>query len=109
MNYQIHPEAQAEVQAAAEHYERKQANLGYEFADEYDRALTAVLTDPAMYPRDENGPPEVEARHRTVRRFPFRIFYTLRDSGVYILAVAHTSRRPDYWHHRTTDATPETT
>lgn len=103
MNYQIHPEAEVELHAAGDDYERAQSGLGYEFADEYDRVLAAVLADPTGYPQDEDAPPDVEARHRLFGRFPFRIVYTVRESGVYILAVAHTSRRPDYWHHRAED------
>ena len=109
MNYQIHPEAQAEVERAGEHYERERAGLGHEFADEYDRSLADVLANPTMYPPDEDGPPEVETRYRLLHRFPYRIIYTARDTGVYILAVAHTSQRPGYWQARLNDPPAETT
>ena len=34
------------------------------------------------------------------RRFPFRIVYELQPNRIWIVAVAHLSRRPGYWARR---------
>jgi len=34
------------------------------------------------------------------RRFPFRIVYELQPDRIWIVAVAHLSRRPGYWARR---------
>jgi len=39
-------------------------------------------------------------RHFAVHRFPYRIVYRVRDEDIYIVAIAHSSRRPDYWRDR---------
>ena len=35
-----------------------------------------------------------------VRRFPCRLFYALEPDRLWIVAVAHLSRRPGYWVRR---------
>ena len=32
-----------------------------------------------------------------LRRFPYKLIYSAADDGVYIIAVAHGHREPDYW------------
>ena len=34
------------------------------------------------------------------KRFPFRIVYELQPDRIWIMAVAHLSRRPGYWARR---------
>jgi hypothetical protein len=34
------------------------------------------------------------------RRFPFRVVYELQPDRIWIVAVAHLSRRPGYWTRR---------
>ena len=34
------------------------------------------------------------------RRFPFTVYYRDDLHEIYILAIAHTSRRPGYWKSR---------
>jgi hypothetical protein len=36
-------------------------------------------------------------RKLSVRTFRYAIIYAIDDRGVLVLAVAHGSRRPDYW------------
>jgi plasmid stabilization system protein ParE len=40
--------------------------------------------------------------HRSVplRRFPFILFYRVRETAVQIVAVAHKRKRPGYWRRR---------
>jgi hypothetical protein len=35
-----------------------------------------------------------------VNRFPYNVVYRIRDDDIYVVAVAHTSRRPNYWKDR---------
>lgn len=39
-------------------------------------------------------------RRFTLTRFPYTIVYRMRETDVYIVAIAHTSRRPGYWKNR---------
>ena len=40
------------------------------------------------------------SRQLKVRGFPYIVAYRIRSVDVYVVAVAHTSRRPGYWKHR---------
>ncbi|HMN46589.1 MAG TPA: hypothetical protein PKE27_18580 [Povalibacter sp.] len=36
-------------------------------------------------------------RHFVLRKFPFSVVYAVAGDMIYIVAVAHGSREPDYW------------
>jgi hypothetical protein len=35
-----------------------------------------------------------------VHGFPYSVVYRVHRDDIYVIAVAHSSRRPDYWRHR---------
>jgi toxin ParE1/3/4 len=35
-----------------------------------------------------------------VDKFPYQLLFTLKEDRVYIIAVKHDRRAPDYWRHR---------
>jgi plasmid stabilization system protein ParE len=39
-------------------------------------------------------------RQLRVNRFPYNVVYRIRELDIYVVAVAHSSRRPDYWKNR---------
>jgi toxin ParE1/3/4 len=89
-----HPAAQAELRRTVRRYEQERAGLGLAF-------LTAVGESEAFvgaYP--DAGAPLGVNRRQIVRRFPYTLIYRREEERVFILAVAHTRRRPDYWHNR---------
>ena len=95
MSYELHPEAELEVLEAASRYEAEVPGLGERFGDEIERAIGLLLETP------EIGAPVVgEIRHFVLSRFPFSIIYAVVPDMLYILAIAHHSRRPEYWSTR---------
>jgi len=56
-----------------------------------DRILSFPQTWPAL---------EGEARRCLVHRFPYGVLYSVAPERVFILAVMHLRRDPDYWKHR---------
>ena len=40
------------------------------------------------------------SRQFQVSGFPYKVAYRIREQDIYVVAVAHTSRRPDYWKGR---------
>ena len=98
MKLLVHREAQAELDAAAEWYERRRHDLGVDLLAESARALGAIAEHPEASPR-------VPSVHREVRqhllpRFPILVVYMRRDDALIVLAFAHASRRPGYWASR---------
>ncbi|MEW6087865.1 MAG: type II toxin-antitoxin system RelE/ParE family toxin [bacterium] len=93
LNY--HPDAVEELINAAQFYESRQNNLGHRFLDAVDTALKTIKKNPLIWQSDK-----LDRRKCPVKKFPYLLIYKLNNRIVYILAVAHTSRKPDYWKSR---------
>lgn len=106
-NWSEHPEARAEVLDARDFYDDAGGpDLADEFTDAAETAVEFILDwpdTPATYPGIESDPP-VRSWH--VRKFPYRVVYQARPGRIWILAYAHTARRPGYWAGRLKDESP---
>jgi toxin ParE1/3/4 len=110
VKHRIHPAAEQEAEEAAEWYGAQVAPLAIEFARQYAQAIDTIVEKPQMYVIAEDAPPGVECRNKLrLGRFPYRIVYAVFGDEIYVVAVAHHSRRPGYWQGRITDPSPETT
>lgn len=98
--YQFEPSARAEYLDAIHFYavEADDAEAADRFVAAIDSAIEAICAAPVMWRVVES--PEV--RKYVLRRFPFVIYYQYRpvENLVFIYAVMHTSRQPDYWFDR---------
>jgi len=45
-----------------------------------------------------------EIRRAKLHRFPYHLFFSVRDEEVVVLAIAHERREPGYWSDRTDEA-----
>ena len=98
MKYEFHPEAELELYEAALRYESEVTGLGVRFGDEVERIVSLLLEHPQMGARiDEN------LRHFVLMKFPFSVVYAVADDLVYVVAIAHGSREPEYWRLRVQD------
>lgn len=91
--------AAAELYAAVEWYEAKRDGLGIEFRGLIDDTIENVR----QYA--DSGTPLFEILSRTVRRrlvpkFPYQVIYYADDTDLVVVAIAHTSRKPNYWQSR---------
>ena len=86
--------ASAEFADAVRWYEQRRTGLGGEFFDAVTHAIELLRTRP------EIGTAAVRTRSWLLTRFPYRLIYRVRDDDIYIVAIAHTSRRPGYWKNR---------
>ncbi len=98
MRYEFHPEAELELYEAASRYESEVPELGLRFADEVERVIYLLLEHPELGSRLDD-----ELRHFVLRKFPFSVVYAATENLVYIVAVAHGSREPEYWRSRAQD------
>ena len=95
MNYAFHPEAEAEFLAAIDYYEDRDPGLGLDFAIEVHSAIGSILSFPTAWPILED-----DMRRCRLRRFPYGIIYSKHKDTIFILAVMHLRRDPDYWKSR---------
>lgn len=95
MNYLFHPEAELEFLRAIDYYEDKEKDLGYDFALEIYSSIERIITYPSAWPIVAKN-----IRRTLARRFPYAILYSQIEEEIYILAVMHLNREPDYWKGR---------
>jgi len=95
MTIRYHPEAVDELTEAARYYEDQQPGLGGRFLDSVEASLSLLEKAPEIWPADSRG-----RRKYLVRRFPYLIIYRYQDGQIYVLAIAHTKRKPGYWKKR---------
>ena len=91
-----HPEARAELLAAADWYENQQPGVGLNLHDDVNAALAKISRDPGIGARYRNGP---HLFYR-LKRFPYVIYYRELANVVWIAAIAHGRRRENYWRKR---------
>ena len=95
MRYAFHPEAETEFVRAVEYYEEREEGLGLDFAVEIYSAIERILAHPKAWLVLED-----DIRRSLVRRFPYGLLYAEEEDKIFITAVMHLHREPDYWKHR---------
>ena len=92
-----HRLAESELVESGLFYERRRVLLGDNFLNLIEEALAKIQANP-----DSGKPGKFQTRSWKVRRFPFRIVYLEQPEHIWIVAVAHLSRKPNYWLERLT-------
>jgi toxin ParE1/3/4 len=88
-----HFEAKREADAAAAFYYDDDPAVASSFLTVLERIVEEIQTAPQRWPYEG----KTSVQRRQLKRFPFTIFYVNEPERVFVLAVAHTSRRPGYW------------
>jgi plasmid stabilization system protein ParE len=86
------PLAKKEHQDAFEYYEAQEEGLGEKFRSAVWAAIVVIDRYPEIGEEVRPG-----IRKILLRRFPYKLIYSLTSETVYIIAVAHGHREPDYW------------
>jgi toxin ParE1/3/4 len=92
----IHSEARAELDAAMEFYESRAAGLGLDLQADVKEAAAKIQQNPEAWPPHKR----TGFRKYFVNRFPFTVFYMELPDCIWVAAIAHGRRRPDYWRRR---------
>ena len=96
MRYWLHPEAVRDLRDAAEFYRnRADTTLSQSLLAEFEQSVALLLQHPGLGAIWRNG-----RRRLLMKRFPYSLIYTVAGEQIQILAVAHHSRKPDYWRNR---------
>lgn len=90
----VEPDAEAELQGAAEWYEAQQEGLGLalleQAASTYERIADGDHGHPVPQATDA-------ARRIAIPKFPLWVVFVEHGDEVVIAAYAHERRRPSYW------------
>jgi toxin ParE1/3/4 len=92
---EYHEGASADVKNAVTWYLERSPKAALDFIEELQRAADTIREAPDRWP-----PGKANTRRFLLWRFPFSIIYSEQESLITIWAVAHGSRRPEYWARR---------
>jgi plasmid stabilization system protein ParE len=91
-------EAELEFLDAISYYESEQPGLGQRFKEELDRTVLWVAERPEVCRLRSGG-----YRRINLRVFPYYIPYIVRGTKLWVIAVAPSRRKPEYWIQRRTN------
>ena len=91
MKLVLDPAANAEMREAALFYEDCREGLGQEFLDAVEQALDQIALHPRVW-RVLRG----RFRRYLIQRFPYGVIYAVEGDVIYVAAVMHVKRKPDY-------------
>lgn len=89
------PEAEADLAAARDWYERQHTGLGVEFLNRVGDTFRRIGLAPLMFASIHRG-----VRRAFVHRFPYIAYFRLVDDEPVILGVLHTRRDSEAWRSR---------
>ena len=88
----VGPIAEREIETTARWYEAREPGLGEGFIVELLRAPDDIEAQPEAFPVLAGA-----YRRKLLDRFPYAVIYKVAPRRVYVRAVAHGRRRPEYW------------
>jgi toxin ParE1/3/4 len=88
-------EATEEMIEATSYYEDCEPGLGVRFRLEVESMCAGILRHALLWSERRGG-----YRRVNLAGFPYYIAYCIRGERLFVIAVAHASRHPDYWKTR---------
>jgi toxin ParE1/3/4 len=95
VKFQILEEAEEELDKAVAHHEEIESGLGVRLKEEARGVIRWILQNPQL--------PRLRAkgyRRVNLKVFPYYVAYFTWADTIWILAIAHSKRHPEYWIRR---------
>ncbi|MBL1275285.1 MAG: type II toxin-antitoxin system RelE/ParE family toxin [Ectothiorhodospiraceae bacterium] len=96
MHLVFHPSVASEISASYHWYQEQAEGLGDDFLTELESSYDAICELPDTWPKFKQY-----FRRFLLSKFPFSVIYRPDGDILYVIAVMHNSRKPDYWAGRT--------
>lgn len=84
--------AKQELDDAFHYYELEYQGLGKRFQEEVRKAALRITGYPEAWSIERGG-----IRKCLLHKFPYKLLYSIEKDHIFIAAVAHQHRKPDYW------------
>ncbi len=91
MTLQILDEATAELAEAIGRYESIESGLGIRLKEEVKSVLTWIADQPKLHRIRSKG-----YRRVNLKVFPYYVAYFIYEDVIWVLAIAHSARLPEY-------------
>jgi plasmid stabilization system protein ParE len=95
--FQFSAPAAEEFTHAVRWYEQRRPGWGGKLFDAVTHTIEEIQAHPEM---GTTRPGRLPSRQFRTQGFPYKVAYRIREHDIYVVAVAHTSRRPGYWKDR---------
>lgn len=95
MHVRLHSEADGELSEAAAYLERERPGYGDKFIAAFIHERDLLLAYPKIGERCGH-----RARRTLIEGFRYDVIYRLDADEIFIVAIAHHSRRSNYWRPR---------
>jgi len=92
VNVEFVPQARDEFLNAISRYEDAHPGLGERFKHEIEKSVFWIADHAELYPVRAKG-----YRRFNLRTFPYNLPFIVRKDTLWVLAVAHSARKPEYW------------
>ena len=97
MKVEILQEAEEELNQAIVRYEEIEAGLGIRLKEEARLAIRWIGDNPELPRLRPKG-----YRRVNLKVFPYYVAYSIWADSIWVLAIAHGHRRPEFWLQRKT-------
>jgi len=91
----LHPAAKRELDEAIRYFDRSRTHYGFHFAEAVESWSQRIVTYPKMGRRAGRS-----VRRVVMTGWRYSILYTIEPDYIYVVAIAHQSRRQNYWRSR---------
>ena len=92
----FHPEAVVELEEAVAWYAERSVRVARSFEEAVESGVRSIQSHPSRYAFLR----KTGKRAFRVPRFPYLVIYEETSQHIWIDAVAHEKRHPDYWKSR---------
>jgi plasmid stabilization system protein ParE len=87
--------ARQELNDAVHYYELAYEGLGRRFREEVKKAAIRISEYPRAWSVERD-----DIRKCLLHTFPYKLLYSIEGDHIFVIAVAHQHRKPDYWIER---------
>ena len=92
----VREEAEYDISDAFQYYEERRLGLGHDFLLCIDAAISKIERSPTIYKKIYK-----DLKRIPIERFPYRIFFIVKDQNIIVTAVFHVRKDPKSWEKRT--------
>ena len=87
--------AKLELDDATHYYEIEQPGLGRRFREEVRKAARRIAEYSEAWSIEKG-----DVRKCILHKFTYKLLYSIEEDHIFVIAVAHQHRKPDYWVER---------